>query len=149
MKSFFTLGLVLLVGCSGDDGEGTEEASLAALEASLDTYASWDQVEEGIVPGFAVHGEHVQIWLNDVAWDTIDAAGGGDMAEGAILTKESYEDADGVTLLNISTMYRTADGWHYAQFTPEGELELEGFEIPGCHTCHSSGSQDGVFVTTW
>lgn len=138
---------------SGDAGGGIDAGDLAtaeALWAELGGYEAWPQIApwEGVQVSESVHGSHVQIWANPTAADHIAAAGGGDMADGAIHVKEGYSSADGAAEA-ITVMKKSDGSWFYARYSPDGEVELAGESALGsCQGCHSAG-QDEVRFATW
>lgn len=143
--------ILLSLACSTGAAPGGDTGdTLAELDAELEGYESWGQLAdwEGVVPSDdGTHGSHVEIWLNDAAMDTIDAAAGDDMPDGAILAKQGYNDADGTDLGNLTVMYKTGGEWFWASWAADGSLNMAG-DLSGCTGCHSSG-QDMVRVTTW
>lgn len=161
-------GGLLLAACSG--GEDTEPTSsdtdtldtsdadvqlALELEALIDGYTGWQQLEAwtGIVYSEdGTHGDYVQIWYNDVAFDTVETGGGGGMADGAILVKQGYSDEDGTQKNNLTVMWKNSEyagstGWFWANWSSEGVLNAYG-EPNGCVSCHASG-QDYVTTATW
>ncbi len=159
------LGALTLFGCGdkdsdsasdGSDGSGSSgldaetQALLDAAETATAGYESWGQLEDwtGIQPSDSVHGDYVQIWLNDAAYKTIEAAAGGDMPDGAILIKQGYSDADGAEKGNLTMMQKVEGyGWFWASWSSSGDVLLAG-QPSDCTGCHESG-QDSVRVTTW
>ena len=149
--------IALLIGC-GDAKDGAQDTAGAGPEgalydaawAALDGYTSWQQVPEwtGVQESESVHGSHTQIWFNEAAYGTVEAQAGGDMPAGALIVKESYDNAEGDDPLNLTIMYKDADyGWYWAATDLDGAVQTDG--QPGyCTDCHAAG-QDSVLVTTW
>lgn len=145
-------GAAELDGTSADD-----QAMAEALWAEIGGYESWSQLDPwvGIVASTDVHGDYVQIWANGAAADTITAAAGGDMPDGAITVKEGYSDESGSSVNAITVMkkvagYDAANGdWFYARYDATGTVTAAGqAAIAGCAGCHASG-QDSVRSWTW
>ena len=136
-----------------DDSSDIDEADFATAEAlwtEISGYETWPQVApwEGVQVSESVHGSHVQIWANQTSIDHIDAAGGGDMVDGAIHVKEGYSSADGAAEA-ITVMKKDGGTWFYARYSPSGDIELAGESALGlCQGCHTSG-QDEVLFATW
>ena len=143
---------------SEDDTGGDADAALAAeLWSDMDGYASWWQDAEwtGIQPSDdGTHGDYVQIWFNTAVADTLGAAAGGDMPDGAILVKEGYDDEAGATVAGLTAMRKIAgyapDGgdWFWAKFDPATGEVLKAGEDDSCSGCHLAG-QDYVRFQTW
>lgn len=135
--------LVLGTGC------GTEPTA-DELEAEMAGFESWSQTAEwtGVQPSEAVHGDFVQIWWNDVAFDALTAGGGGEMPDGAVIVKEGYDDDDGATVRATTAMWKVEGyGWFWGQWDADGALGEH--RQPGlCTGCHSPG-QDMVLSATW
>lgn len=161
------LGSLLLVACATGGSDGTEtdtglsseDTELAeALWTAIDGYQDWSQTVdwEGVQPSEdGTHGAYVQIWLDDLANGTVEAAAGSDMPGGAILVKEGYDDAEGATLKAITVMqkidgYDADNGdWFYGRYDADGGILIAGQDaIDSCAGCHASG-QDSVRYTTW
>ncbi len=156
MRSMTWIATVALVACGGGDGEkgsdtGTNpNAELdAELEGLIDGYEAWPQIEAGIVPSAAVHGEYVENWLNDTAKTVVDAGMGEPMPDGSILVKQGYDDELGDSLKNLTVMWKTGGEWYWAQYGSDGALKTSGFELEGCVECHEGDpdQQDGGVIT--
>jgi hypothetical protein len=160
--AFLAALLLPLTACSDKGGDsaasGDDDEQIAAdLWAAMDGYEGWNQTADwtGIQPSEdGTHGAFVQIWFNDPASDTLMAAAGGEMQDGAILVKEGYADETGSEVSGLTAMqkldgYDEAGGdWFWAKFTPgTGAVETAGV-VSGCAGCHSSG-QDSVRFETW
>ncbi|RME20870.1 MAG: hypothetical protein D6798_19450 [Deltaproteobacteria bacterium] len=158
-----TLALIpLLAACGdkgGDDTGGAVDADLATAQdiwSEIAGYDSWNQTADwtGIQESAdGTHGSHVQIWLNDLAYDTIEAGAGGDMPDGAILVKEGYSDSSGASLNAITAMKKISGfdsehgDWFWVNYSEDGTVNMYGSES-ACYGCHESG-QDYVRFTTW
>ena len=106
------LWMAALIACGdtkdGDTAAGGGDAAdtelIAEAEAAFSGYESWEQIApyEGIQPGESVHGSYVQIWYNDIAATTINAAAGSPLPVGSTIVKESYTDEVGSDLSTLS-----------------------------------------------
>ena len=143
------MALSLSVACGEKAGDFSETQSefdemASELWAEIDGLDSWSQYEgwEGIVASSSVHGDFVQIWLNDAALTAITA--GEEIPDGAILLKETYNDAEGTELKDITVMKKVdgynPDGsdWYWAQYLEDGTVQTAG-SPDMCTGCHSSG----------
>lgn len=144
--------MLLSLACgNGAGGDAEVEALTQTVQDELDAgYEGWGQLAdfEGIVESESVHGSHVQMWFNDDALGTIEAAAGEDLPAGSMIVKQGYNDADGTDLGNLTVMYKDADfGWFWYSESADGEV-LEAGDVDMCSGCHSAG-QDMVLVTTW
>lgn len=153
------LGLVVGLAACGDkdgtDSAGTEAGdpeTAAAVWAEIEGYTAWPQASgfEGILPSTSVHGEFVQIWLNDAALAAV--AAGSALPDGAIIVKEDYPDESGASVNAISVL-KKIDGYNtersdlfWAQYDTDGEIRVSG-DPEGCYQCHESTDTDGDGVT--
>jgi hypothetical protein len=151
--------LVALTACgSKSDTADTAAAFDAETQALVDElhaasagYDSWSQSANypGVTatPG-GVHGESVQIWWNTEAYETVAAAAGGDMPEGALIVKEGYSDDAGATLNTVTYMWKKDGDWFWMRDTSGGATTTAGYGIADCADCHAAG-QDSVRAETW
>lgn len=144
-----------VLGCTkdeaGDSGLDAEtQAIVDELNTALEDHESWSQAPEwdGVQPSETVHGEWTEIWFNDAAYSTYEAQAGGDMPDGAIVTKQAYGAEDRSDPLNHTTMFKKDGAWFWASWSPEGDLLESSFDVPSCSGCHASG-QDSIMVLTW
>lgn len=151
------VGLIGLFGCakgdtadSGDAGGEVDTEYLDEAEAAIDGYSSWDQLDPwiGIQDSTSVHGSYVQIWVNELAAQTIEDGTGAPMPVGAAIVKESYTDDAGSDVINTTAMYKASDeyGWYWGTWE-EGEVVTSG-KVSMCTDCHVAG-QDYVLAFTW
>ena len=128
------LGLVASAGCRNQDPAGA-----AALwdEVHAADYRSWERA-----PGYparapsSVHGREMDIFVNDVISEAL--AAGEPLAawpEGALIVKDGY-DQGALTLLAI--MEKREDGWFWAEYQEDGEVEESG-SPRNCIKCHDAG----------
>ena len=153
------LSAALIIGCGdkdGDSGESAvsdEDAALAeALWSSMSGYSSWNQLKDwtGVVlSADGTHGDYVQIWANDAAYDAI--LKGDAMPDGAILVKEGYDDDGGTSLKGLTAMqkidgYDADNGdWFWAQFDADSGAASSAGALSGCYGCHSAYSEYVAF----
>jgi hypothetical protein len=113
---------------------------------------SWQQYEgwEGIVPSSSVHGDFVQIWLNEAANTALTT--GTDLPDGAIIAKQTFHDANGDSLKDITVMQKIdgfnseGNGWFWAQYLEDGTVQNEGSPAM-CTGCHASGNDYVLFTS--
>jgi len=158
-RTWMFLAGLALVACGSDDEKGGDTGATdpnAELNAELtdliEGYDAWPQVEAGIVPSAAVHGEYVENWLNTPAKAVVDAQAGEAMPDGAILVKQGYDDELGDSEKNLTVMWKTDGEWFWAQYNSGGDLTKSGFQLDGCVECHEgdAGQQDdGVISYDW
>lgn len=144
---------------TGADDTGAVDADLATAQqiwTEIVGYDGWNQTAEwtGVQESAdGTHGSHVQIWLNDDAYDVIAAGAGGELPDGSILVKEGYSDSSGATVNAVTVMKKIAGydaehgDWFWVNYDLDGSVNLYG-QVSGCYGCHSSG-QDFVLFTTW
>ena len=152
------LVVLMLAGCgtkgsdSGSDGAGVDTETAEAVWDEIGGYTTWPQATgyEGILPSTSVHGQFVQIWLNDLALDAV--TNGTALPDGAILVKEDYPDESGASVNAISVL-KKIDGYSaehndifWAQYTTSGDIRVAG-EPEGCYACHEGTDTDGDGVT--
>lgn len=141
---------LLLAACTsksdGDSGESGEDAVLAdELWSAMSGYEDWGQLEDwtGVVASSdGTHGDHVQIWANEVAVAALSA--GSPVPDGGIIVKAGYDDADGSSLRGLTAMQKIegysadSDDWFWAQFdAASGAASMAGAPS-GCTGCHSA-----------
>lgn len=156
MRLWMTVGALSLAACgspkssdSAAPGADPDEARAAELWDTLEGADTWSQVDAwlGVQPSDTLHDAYTQVWWNDTAFDHVSAGGGGDMPAGSIVYKKSYSDADGATETGSTVMEKTAEGWFWASYEPDGTVRLAG-EPSLCIDCHAAG-QDSILTTTW
>lgn len=144
MRMWLAGALVGLAGC------GTPDPTADELQAEMAGYDTWAQTATwtGVQPSGGIHGAHVQIWWNDLAFDALSGDGGAEMPVGAVIVKEGYEDDAGATLQGTTAMWKVEGyGWAFGQWDADGALG--DFGQPGlCTGCHDAG-QDSVLTETW
>lgn len=157
MSTMF-IGLVLMsVGCGEKDADTGADNEVAYEETLLlwndiQDMESWEQYEgwEGIVPSSSVHGDYVQIWLNEAANNALTT--GSDLPDGAIIAKQTFDDANGDTLKDITVMQKIegfnpeGNGWFWAQYLEDGTVQNEGSPAM-CTGCHAGGNDYVLFTS--
>lgn len=87
------------------------------------------------------HGNFVDIYVNDVLGQAIDA--GAEISawpEGALIVKDAWDTMESTTPKYIAVMERTADGWFWVEWEGEGDkLVVAREDAIQCVNCHSSG----------
>lgn len=106
-------------------------------------YGSWEPA-----PGYkerqkarGPHGDQVQIFLDPIAEAAL-AAGESSWPVDAVIVKDIWRDG---RLVQIAAMRKTADGWYWGEWDPEGEPSVEGLKAEPCNSCHARGS-DGTLA---
>ena len=148
-KMMMLVGFSIMMACGEKETDtagdvALEDAAAVELWSEVQGFEGWNQYEgwEGIVPSESVHGDFVQIWLNDEAMTAISA--GDAIPDGAILLKETFNDAEGTDLKDITVMKKVAgynaDGsdWYWAQYLEDGSVQTSGAPTM-CTGCHASG----------
>ncbi len=145
--------LFFFLACADSDGKLSSDQLAADLWAEMDNFESWEQAEPwvGIQPSAdGTHGPFVEIWLNPEAMASIADA---EAAEGSILVKRAYDDADGGgARASVTTMWKVGEadapetGWYWAAFDAAGVASNTG-EPAGCTGCHAAGSDSRRIVT--
>lgn len=138
----------ILTGC-GEKETDTAEALGAdpaseALWSEIQGFDTWSQYPgwEGVVASESVHGDFVSIWLNDSAMSAVQA--GETVPDGGILVKQTFVDAEGSELKDITVMKKVdgfdPDGsdWYWGQYLEDGSVENAGNPAM-CTGCHASG----------
>lgn len=157
MRSMLWSGLVVMaVGCgdkvdSGDTGGG-DEAIAEEIWGEIDGYTAWGQLSSfaGIQDATSVHTDYVQVWLNDIALQNAEADE--PLADGAIVVKETYVDAEGTDIKDVS-VFKKIDGYSsatgdlfFAQFETDGSINTAGAP-DNCVNCHLGSDADGDGLT--
>ncbi|MFZ5480206.1 MAG: cytochrome P460 family protein [Myxococcota bacterium] len=134
--------------------EEEESVSFAAedLDAELEDYEAWAQPPDwtGVRPSCdADHGEYVQLWLNAVALDDVEADRE-TFSEGAIFVIEGYQD-EGLTVKGLDAIrkvpgYDPDNGdWFWGHYDEDHAPVATG-RVTGCVGCHESGRDHVRFL---
>ncbi len=102
----------------------------------------------GFYKGTQPHGFYLRTYVNNIAYDAIQAKAG-QYPDGAIIVKENYTPDK--TLASITVMkkiagYDPAGGdWFWAKYNPDGSVAAEG-KLQSCASCHARvKGQDYVY----
>lgn len=133
----FALTTLVTTACASL-GTPEDQAHVEELWTSIEGYQEWPQFDgfEGITFGDTVHGDWVQVWVNDVG-----AADPQGLPYGTIVVKEGYDDEAGTKKRNITVMeriegYDPENGdWFYAQYNKKGTPGAAG-KVGFCIDCH-------------
>lgn len=147
--------LAFILGCGVNQTDTAVDFGVGETEliwSEIQDVQSWQQYEgwEGIVASSSVHGDFVQIWLNEAANNAL--VNGVDLPDGAIIAKETFLDGNGETLKDITVMKKVAgynlDGgdWYWAQYLEDGTVENEGSPTL-CTGCHAAGNDYVLFTS--
>ncbi len=136
MISRIALAVVALAACRNQDEAGADALWEEVHDAD---YRSWARAPgfETRKPSSASHGDHVDIFINDVL---VDALASEEKLtawpEGSIIVKDGFT-GDHPRLVAI--MEKRDDGWFFAEYEPDGEVDFSG--TPGvCTRCHDAGA---------
>jgi hypothetical protein len=134
------LSALALAACSNQN-----PASAEALWDELQDagYQTWSRAPgyEGRTPSATVHGDEVEIFVNDVV---VDALAGEPLAawpEGAIIVKDGFMAGEPHIVV---AMQKREDGWFFAEYETSGEVVYSG-DPHACTRCHDGGA-DGVLA---
>ena len=97
---------VLLLSCSEKEMTLDEEIAVGVWD-EINGYESWTQPGNfsGIQESNSVHGNYVQIWLNEISSEFLhDTTAGEIMPSGSIIIKETYSDILGENTTGITVM---------------------------------------------
>ena len=148
---------ILAFGCGAkdgaDSGQSEDEAIAAELWEAIDAFESWSEPAgwEGIVPSEdGTHGPYVQIWSDSATLAALTA--GEPVADGSILVKCGFEDAEGATVGDEGhalTAMQKIEGydpdhgdWFWAKFDPNTGEALTAGSASGCYGCHEALDPD-------
>lgn len=148
-KMLLLVGVSTVLACGEKESDTAGDAGVADNSAldlwdEVQGFEGWNQYSgwEGIVASSSVHGDFVQIWLNDGAMTAL--TNGETIPDGAILLKQTFNDADGTDLKDITVMKKVdgynPDGsdWYWTQYLEDGSVQTSGSPAM-CIGCHSSG----------
>ncbi len=132
---------VFAAGCSNQN-PGSAEALWDELQA--DEYHSWSRPPgyPGRTPSSTVHGDEVEIFVNDVLATALSA--GAPLSrwpDGARIVKDGFQ---GGTNHVVVAMDKRGDEWFFAEYEPDGEVLYSGHPH-ACTRCHGDAN-DGVLA---
>ena len=139
------LGLIGLglTGC-GDDNQSPAEATALWDRINAEGYRSFNRAPgyEATQPSAAPHGNRVDIYVNDVIQNVLDA--GEPVTSwpvGSLIVKDGF-DADG-ELEIVAVMDKQDTGWFYAEWIGLDNDEAAYSGQPAvCVNCHASGADE-------
>ncbi len=136
MFTRIALAVVALAACRNQDEAGADALWEEVHDAD---YKSWARAPgfETRKPSSASHGDHVDIFINDVL---VEALASGEKLtawpEGSIIVKDGFT---GESPRLVAIMEKRDDGWFWAEYEPDGEVDFSG--TPGvCTRCHDAGA---------
>ena len=133
-----------------------------------DPYTEWKQFDNAIgkIDGAPPHGNKVQVFPNELAYDSLYKDHVRFFPEGlvpapvyraepgSIIVMENYGCDEG-QLIFISLMYKrkgfapSSGDWYWAVYYPDGQIANEG-KIESCIDCHvSMAFDDYTFIRKW
>lgn len=133
-------GFSVLAACSNQNPESAE-ALWDELESA--DYHAWARPPgyEARTPSATVHGDEVEIFINDVF---VEALAGGPIAawpDGAIVVKDGFTAGDPHIVV---AMQKRGDAWFFAEYETDGEVVYSG-DPHACTRCHDDGA-DGILA---
>lgn len=127
--------LTLVTGLTACGGEAFEYDSASYFPEDWET--SYTKLETLDCEQSSTHGgEYVQVWVNDTAAPSYDAAGA-TAEEGAVIIKPQYTDDACSELSAITVMRKAASGWEWQRVEADGAVAFSG-ENSTCSDCHSA-----------
>ena len=118
------------------------------VEKPYQQYPSWPG-KEGIYESTMPPGNHLKLFLNDLALDTV-VSKKGIFPHGSLLIKEMYTDDKKLYLITV--MYKEkgfhpeGNDWYWVKYKPNGEAPLKG-KVKLCIECHE-GMEGNDYVFT-
>ncbi len=147
---------IALAGCTASPPPQSEQDAPAAQPQEQEVMSLFDELKAAEytgwapAPGYASpqpakgpHGDQVQILLDPTAEQGL-ADGGGEWPIGAVIAKDIFQAGE---LVQIAAMKKTADGWYWGEWDPEGEPIAEGIAIEPCEGCHAAGTDGTLGVS--
>jgi hypothetical protein len=128
--------VVALAACRNQDEAGAEALWDEVHDAD---YTTWARAPgfPGRTPSTASHGDHVDIYINDVL---VEALASGEKLtewpEGSLIVKDGFTGEDPRL---VAIMEKREGGWFWAEYEPDGKVEFSG-EPRVCTKCHDAGA---------
>jgi hypothetical protein len=101
-------------------------------------YQAWDRA-----PGYearrqsdAPHGDAVDIYVNETVASALASGVITAWPVGSLIVKDGFDDDDPHL---VAAMEKRADGWFWAEWSPDGEASYSG-RPEVCTSCHASGA---------
>ena len=145
--------LLLFFSCSEKEMTLDEEIAVGVWD-EINGYESWTQPGNfsGIQESNSVHGNYVQIWLNEIYSEFLhDTTAGMIMPSGSIIIKEAYSDILGENTTGITVMKKITDydpthnDWFWVSYKFNGSLAGKNGAEEFCYSCHHSGKDYVLF----
>lgn len=130
----------LLLGCSNQSPESAEALWDELQEAD---YHAWARPPgyPGRTPSATVHGDEVEIFVNDVVADALAGGPLGAWPDGAIIVKDGFQSGEPHIVV---AMQKRGSEWFFAEYETDGEVVYSGHPR-ACTRCHGDGN-DGVLA---
>lgn len=146
MKRFIVVLCFIGLGLSScaDDNQSPTEARTLWERINAEDYHSFSRAPgyETTQPSAAPHGNRVDIYVNDVVQNVLDAGEAiNDWPVGSLIVKDGF-DADG-KLDIVAVMDKQDNGWFYAEWIGLESDEASYSGQPAvCVNCHASGADE-------
>ncbi|MDI1354723.1 MAG: hypothetical protein PSX36_07385 [bacterium] len=148
MKTIFTVGMILLLGCTKKVGTNpalrySDDAMLDSCKNEAHLYYNNSKV---LLPGKGPHGEHT-LRFNSIAFSALTSNGqlpvGALMPEGSLVIKDVYTNGE-ITL--YAFMYKRSGNWLWGEIKPNRDVLHSVTKDPGvCTNCHAgAGNRDKI-----
>jgi len=143
-----TLGVAALLTSwlAGCGGEPIDEAGAKALWERIhaEGYQTWARAPgwESRQPTVSVHGQTVDIFVNDAVVSALGAQGQAAWPVNALFVKDGYESD---ALAVVAAMEKRESGWYFAEWDSAGKAKFAGSPSV-CVDCHQA-APDFVFST--
>ena len=147
-----SIGVVVFAQMTASD-ECSAEHQWGFLQ-SQDYAKTWHFIQDkpmGMYKGAEPHGAQLQTFVNNIAFDAINAKNG-EYPYGSIIVKENYSPEGmlgAVTVMQkIKGFNPDAGDWAWVKYKADGEV-LKAGKVDGCIGCHAAmAAQDYVWSTT-
>ncbi|MBZ5715251.1 hypothetical protein [Nannocystis pusilla] len=132
--------LLALAACSNQNPDSAE-ALWDELQAA--DYHGWARAPgyEGRTPSATVHGDEVEIFINEVVVDALAGAPRTAWPDGSIIVKDGFMAGEPHIVV---AMQKRGDAWFFAEYETSGEVVYSG-DPHACTRCHGDAG-DGVLA---